>query len=130
MGLYIIFEQWTYVMYTQIWGNIRSLWSPPVLSSLILTHVFKADVCKTEFAANVPFKVISAIFNFYIPTTCMVVLYVRIFLAIKERSRDMEKISAKQGVSVGVSDDHDDDVMMQEVLEVLLTRLVTRFSPS
>ena len=53
-------------------------------------------MCKTEFAANVPFKVISAIFNFYIPTTCMVVLYVRIFLAIKKRSREMEKMTAIQ----------------------------------
>ena len=62
-----------------------------------VTCLLQGDVCKTEFAANVPFKVISAIFNFYIPTTCMLVLYVRIFLAIKERSRDMEKMTASQG---------------------------------
>ena len=46
---------------------------------------------------NVPFKVITAIFNFYIPTTCMVVLYVKIFLAIKRRSKEMEKMTASQG---------------------------------
>ena len=49
---------------------------------------------------NVPFKVITAIFNFYIPTTCMVVLYVKIFLAIKRRSKEMEKITAFQGISI------------------------------
>ena len=48
-------------------------------------------------AGNVPFKVITAIFNFYIPTTCMVVLYVKIFLAIKRRSKEMEKMTASQG---------------------------------
>ena len=63
-----------------------------------VTCLLQDDVCKTEFAANVPFKVISAIFNFYIPTTCMLVLYIRIFLAIKERSRDMEKMTASQGL--------------------------------
>ena len=67
---------------------------------LVICSTFQDDVCKTEFAANVPFKVISAIFNFYIPTTCMVVLYVRIFLAIKDRSREMEMMTAIQGLSV------------------------------
>ena len=39
---------------------------------------------------------ITAIFNFYIPTTCMVVLYVKIFLAIKRRSKEIEKMTAFQ----------------------------------
>ena len=38
------------------------------------------------------FKVVTAILNFYIPTTCMVVLYVRIFLAIKRRSNDIARL--------------------------------------
>ena len=53
--------------------------------------------CQTFLSGNVPFKVITAIFNFYIPTTCMLVLYVKIFLAIKRRSKEMEKMTAFQG---------------------------------
>jgi hypothetical protein len=87
---------------------------------LCALHLTQEDVCKTEFAANVPFKVISAIFNFYIPTVCMVVIYVRwerkerrkgehqlslshrIFLAIRRRSREMERITGiAQGKEVG-----------------------------
>jgi len=73
----------------------------------------KDDVCKTEFAGNVPFKVITAIFNFYIPTTFMVVLYVKIFLAIKRRSKEMEKMTAFQGSGDTGNDSlsEDDDVV-------------------
>ncbi len=45
------------------------------------------------------FKVVTSILNFYIPTTCMIVLYVRIFLAIKRRSRDIERLGAVAGTS-------------------------------
>lgn len=38
------------------------------------------------------FKVVTSILNFYIPTSCMVVLYVRIFLAIRRRSRDIHRL--------------------------------------
>jgi hypothetical protein len=40
------------------------------------------------------FKVVTAIINFYIPTTIMTFLYVRIFLAIKQRSRDIVRFGA------------------------------------
>ena len=36
------------------------------------------------------FKVVTSILNFYIPTACMVVIYVRIYLVIKRRSREVE----------------------------------------
>lgn len=51
-------------------------------------------VCETEFATNITFKVVTSILNFYIPTTCMIVLYVRIFLAIKRRSGDIDRLGA------------------------------------
>ena len=46
--------------------------------------------CETEFANNMTFKVVTSILNFYIPTACMVVIYVRIYLVIKRRSREVE----------------------------------------
>ncbi len=52
-------------------------------------------VCDTEFASNVTFKVVTSILNFYIPTSCIVVLYVRIFLAIRRRSRDIERLGGQ-----------------------------------
>ena len=51
-------------------------------------------VCETEFATNMTFKVVTSILNFYIPTSCMVALYVRIFLAIRRRSRDIDRLGA------------------------------------
>lgn len=47
-------------------------------------------VCDTEFATNMTFKVVTSILNFYIPTACIIVLYVRIFLVIKRRSKDID----------------------------------------
>ncbi|XP_023335304.1 histamine H1 receptor [Eurytemora carolleeae] len=64
------------------------------------TRQTEENECETEFVGSVPFKVLSAIFNFHIPTVCMVVLYVRIFLAIKRRSVDIAQI-AMQGNSPG-----------------------------
>ena len=40
------------------------------------------------------FKVVTSVLNFYIPTLCMIVLNVRIFLAIKRRSRDIDRLGA------------------------------------
>ncbi len=57
-------------------------------------HYIVGHVCETEFATNMTFKVVTSIINFYIPTTCMTVLYVRMFLAIKRRSQDIERFGA------------------------------------
>merc|ERR1719419_1759285 len=50
--------------------------------------------CDTEFASNMTFKAVTSIINFYIPTICMVCLYVKIFLAIKRRSKDIARFGA------------------------------------
>ena len=55
---------------------------------------FSDTVCDTEFASNMTFKAVTSIINFYIPTTCMICLYVKIFLAIKRRSKDIAKFGA------------------------------------
>ena len=55
---------------------------------------FSDTVCDTEFATAMTFKVVTSIFNFYIPTACMVFLNVRIFLAIKRRTKDIEQFGA------------------------------------
>ena len=53
--------------------------------------------CETEFANNMTFKVVTSILNFYIPTACMVVIYVRIYLVIKRRSREVELFGGGAG---------------------------------
>ena len=40
------------------------------------------------------FKVVTSILNFYIPTSIITFLYVRIFFAIKSRSRDIVRFGA------------------------------------
>lgn len=41
-----------------------------------------------------PFKVVTSILNFYIPTVIITFLYVRIYMAIKQRSKDIVKFGA------------------------------------
>ena len=64
------------------------------LGEMKLTTVLRYisdSVCDTEFASNMTFKAVTSIINFYIPTGCMVFLYVRIFIAIKRRSNDIAR---------------------------------------
>jgi len=83
------------------------------------------DVCKTEFAANVPFKVISAIFNFYIPTAGMVAIYVRIFLAIRRRSMEMERITGGPPGGPVLQGDPNDSLTEEDCRERGLRREVS-----
>ncbi|XP_013779925.1 histamine H1 receptor-like [Limulus polyphemus] len=45
-----------------------------------------SDVCETEFADNVFFKLTTSTANFYVPMLLMICLYVKIFSEIKKRS--------------------------------------------
>ncbi|XP_064485285.1 histamine H1 receptor-like [Ornithodoros turicata] len=45
------------------------------------------DVCETEFAANILFKLATSTANFYVPVLLMICLYVKIYYEIKKRSR-------------------------------------------
>ena len=62
--------------------------------SSLFSIFFSDNVCDTEFASDMTFKVVTSIFNFYIPTACMVGLNAKIFLAIKRRSKDIEQFGA------------------------------------
>ncbi|CAB3381495.1 Hypothetical predicted protein [Cloeon dipterum] len=78
------------VMIGLVW-LISCMWIVPIISWHHVEHSGvrrnPQDVCETEFAGNVVFKVAAAIFNFYFPTVLMVYLYGRIFFEIKKRSR-------------------------------------------
>ncbi|XP_059470920.1 histamine H1 receptor-like isoform X4 [Neocloeon triangulifer] len=78
------------IMIGLVWV-VSCMWIVPIISWHHVEHSGErrnpADVCETEFAANVAFKVTAAIFNFYFPTVLMVYLYGRIFFEIKKRSR-------------------------------------------
>ena len=63
------------------------------LTTICVTFI-SDTVCDTEFATDMTFKVVTSIFNFYIPTACMVFLNAKIFLAIKRRTKDIEQFGA------------------------------------
>eukprot|EP00094_Tigriopus_californicus_P001223 TCALIF_01184-PA protein Name:"Similar to Hrh1 Histamine H1 receptor (Rattus norvegicus)" AED:0.43 eAED:0.43 QI:0/0/0/0.66/1/1/3/0/898 len=85
------------IMIALAWTG-AAMWMIPVLGWHHFLYGGKRrqpdHVCETEFATNITFKVVTSILNFYIPTTCMIVLYVRIFLAIKRRSGDIDRLGA------------------------------------
>ena len=60
----------------------------------LVFFILSENVCDTEFATNITFKVVTSILNFYIPTALITALYVRIFIAIKQRSKDICKFGA------------------------------------
>jgi len=74
------------------------MWIVPILGWRFFVyggkHRWQDSVCDTEFASNMTFKAVTSIINFYIPTGCMVFLYVRIFIAIKRRSNDIARFGA------------------------------------
>ncbi|XP_035213871.1 5-hydroxytryptamine receptor 1B-like [Stegodyphus dumicola] len=46
-----------------------------------------ADVCETEFADNVVFKLTTSTLNFYCPMLAMIATYARIYMQIRKRAR-------------------------------------------
>ena len=77
-------------MIAMVWA-LSSLWLLPVSSWHHWVHGGVRTVpegeCDTEYAKNSLFKVVTAFFNFYLPLAVMYILYLRIFLAIKKRSK-------------------------------------------
>jgi hypothetical protein len=50
----------------------------------------KTDIstqCLTHFETKYTFKLIATLFNFYIPLTCVILIYTKIFMSIRERSK-------------------------------------------
>ncbi|KAK3780790.1 hypothetical protein RRG08_059434 [Elysia crispata] len=70
---------------------VSSLWIIPIASWHYFAHggvrTVPHDECDTEYAKNSLFKVITAFFNFYLPLSVMFILYFRIFIAIRKRSK-------------------------------------------
>ena len=78
------------VMIFLVW-SVSSLWLIPIVG----WHYFASggkrtvpsDVCDIEYASNTTLKIITAIFNFYLPLAIMYGLYGRIFMEIRRRSK-------------------------------------------
>lgn len=74
---------------TSVWAA-SCLWIFPIASWHHLAHggvrTVPGNVCDVEYAKNMPFKLVTAFFNFYLPLTIMYILYFRVFREIRKRS--------------------------------------------
>lgn len=70
---------------------ISSLWIIPIFGWQYFRNGGERRVpgntCDTEFASDMVLKIITAIFNFYLPLSIMFILYGRIFQEIKKRTQ-------------------------------------------
>lgn len=71
-------------------------WIIPILGWRSFTHVElkpeEENKCDTDFRFVTWFKVITAVFNFYVPSILMMWFYVHIYLAVRQHLRDRERI--------------------------------------
>lgn len=71
-------------------------WIIPILGWRSFTHVDlkpeEESRCDTDFRFVTWFKVITAVFNFYVPSIMMVWFYTHIYLAVRQHLRDRERI--------------------------------------
>lgn len=72
------------------------MWIIPILGWRSFTHVEpkpeEAKQCDTDFRFVTWFKVITAVFNFYVPSFLMMWFYTHIYFAVKQHLRDRERI--------------------------------------
>lgn len=72
------------------------MWIIPILGWRSLTHVDlkpeEENKCDTDFRFVTWFKVITAVFNFYVPSVLMLWFYTHIYLAVRQHLRDRERI--------------------------------------
>uniref|UniRef100_A0A668ATF7 Muscarinic acetylcholine receptor n=1 Tax=Myripristis murdjan TaxID=586833 RepID=A0A668ATF7_9TELE len=75
---------------------LSMMWIIPILGWRSFTHVdLKPEAenkCDTDFRFVTWFKVITAVFNFYVPSVLMLWFYMHIFLAVRQHLRDRERI--------------------------------------
>ncbi|XP_041639547.1 histamine H1 receptor [Cheilinus undulatus] len=75
---------------------LSMMWIIPILGWRSFTHVDlkpeEENKCDTDFRFVTWFKVITAVFNFYIPSILMVWFYTHIYLAVRQHLRDRERI--------------------------------------
>uniref|UniRef100_A0A8C6UJE6 Histamine H1 receptor n=1 Tax=Neogobius melanostomus TaxID=47308 RepID=A0A8C6UJE6_9GOBI len=71
-------------------------WIIPILGWRSFTHVElkpeDENQCDTDFRFVTWFKVITAIFNFYVPSILMIMFYTHIYWAVRQHLRDRERI--------------------------------------
>uniref|UniRef100_A0A3Q3QGI5 Histamine H1 receptor n=1 Tax=Monopterus albus TaxID=43700 RepID=A0A3Q3QGI5_MONAL len=83
------------VMISGAW-LLSMTWIIPILGWRSFTHVDlkpeKENKCDTDFRFVTWFKVITAVFNFYIPSILMLWFYTHIYLAVRQHLRDRERI--------------------------------------
>ncbi|XP_057700842.1 histamine H1 receptor [Corythoichthys intestinalis] len=75
---------------------LSMLWIFPILGWRSFTHVElkpeEEKQCDTDFRFVTWFKVITAVFNFYVPSVLMLWFYTHIYLAVRQHLRDRERI--------------------------------------
>ncbi|XP_069002372.1 histamine H1 receptor [Embiotoca jacksoni] len=75
---------------------LSMMWIIPILGWRSFTHVDlkpeEENKCDTDFRFVTWFKVITAVFNFYVPSVLMLWFYTHIYLAVKQHLRDRERI--------------------------------------
>ncbi|XP_008317788.1 histamine H1 receptor [Cynoglossus semilaevis] len=83
------------VMISGAW-LLSMMWIIPILGWRLFTHVDikpeQQNQCDTDFRFVTWFKVITAIFNFYVPSILMLWFYIHIFMAVRQHLRDRERI--------------------------------------
>nr|XP_020484702.1 histamine H1 receptor [Labrus bergylta] len=75
---------------------LSMMWIIPILGWRSFSHVElkpeEENKCDTDFRFVTWFKVITAVFNFYVPSILMVWFYTNIYLAVRQHLRDRERI--------------------------------------
>ncbi|XP_068599062.1 histamine H1 receptor [Brachionichthys hirsutus] len=75
---------------------LSMMWIIPILGWRVFTHVDlkpeEENKCDTDFRFVTWFKVITAIFNFYVPSLLMLWFYTHIYMAVRQHLRDRERI--------------------------------------
>ncbi|XP_054640652.1 histamine H1 receptor [Dunckerocampus dactyliophorus] len=83
------------VMISGAW-LLSMMWIVPILGWRSFTCVElkpeEENKCDTDFRFVTWFKVITAVFNFYIPSVLMLWFYTHIYLAVRQHLRDRERI--------------------------------------
>lgn len=83
------------VMISGAW-LLSLMWIIPILGWRSFSHVDlkpeEENKCDTDFRFVTWFKVITAVFNFYVPSILMLWFYTHIYLAVRQHLRDRERI--------------------------------------
>lgn len=83
------------VMISGAW-LLSMMWTIPILGWRSFTRVDlkpeEENKCDTDFRFVTWFKVITAVFNFYVPSVLMLWFYTYIYLAVRQHLRDRERI--------------------------------------